>query len=524
MNPRYRVDLQRDLAMHSARTIRVVTAALGLAVLGSPGVATAQFYDVTDLGTAGVNSQAYAINQTGEVAGWIDAGDTNHGARWQNDQLADIHDTVHLSLGQGFLPGLVGFNLDHTEIYGISDARQLVGGGLKKIACIPPITVFSAIVLRPATNSDFGTPIPGDALTDLGTFGSRCLEGVANSSATGISNTNLIVGWSDIDPFTIHAFLVSPENGVFYVDTDGNEINDLMHDLGNFGGQDGVSSASAVNDAGRVVGFSYISVTPGQLAAYHCFLIIPEDNDADGNPDTWGHAPQGTVSVGRNNLMADLGTLGGLNSWGRSINNNDQVVGESDTSDRNSHAFLWQSGALTDLGTLGGNDSSASGINDLGQAVGWAEDADGRRRAFMWENGVMTDLNDLIKDGSPIRLTEARDINDEGEIVGWGEVSSGSGSERHAFRLTPTSIDPNADVTVETVPIETESGAVVLSSDLSLLPLVPESIAATVDPNTENTAAAPAPLCGIGLLGAAPLVILGLFFIRFVSAGPRRRR
>ena len=529
MNPCYRSDHQRAIFMHEffAKHVGAVVLMLGVAAL--PQVVSAQYFDVIDLGSAGVNSQAFAINKTGEVAGWIDAGGSKHGARWQNDQLADIHNTVHVQLGHGFLPGLAGFNLNHTEIYDISDGRQMVGGGLKGIQCVPPITVFTALLLRPATNSDFGTPIPGDALTDLGTFGERWL-GVANSSATAISNTNFVVGWSDIDRFTIHAFLVSPQDGVFYVDQNlPAEVNDLMHDLGNFGGQDGVSAASGVNDAGMVVGYSYIQVTPGQKAAYHCFLIIPNDTDGDGNPDTWGIAAPGNISVGRNTLMADLGTLGGLNSWGRDINNNSQVVGESDTTDRDSHAFLWKSGALTDLGTLGGKDSSASAVNDLGQVVGWAENAKGERRAYMWQNGVMTDLNSLIKAGSAIRLTEARDINEEGEIVGWGEVSNGAGAERHSFRLNPTSVDPNADVIVTAEPTvsDTGSGAVVLSSDLSLLPLVPESGATvassttSTEPNATNDS--PPPLCGAGLLGMLPVALFGFLVTRLVTTNGRRR-
>ena len=119
MNPCYRSNRQRANSVHDIFT-RVAVAAIGLGVAAFSPVVSAQYFDVIDLGSAGVNSQAYAINETGEVAGWIDAGDTKHGARWQNDQLADIHNTVHIQLGHGFLPELQGFNLNYTEIYGIS--------------------------------------------------------------------------------------------------------------------------------------------------------------------------------------------------------------------------------------------------------------------------------------------------------------------------------------------------------------------------------------------------------------------
>jgi probable HAF family extracellular repeat protein len=62
-----------------------------------------------------------------------------------------------------------------------------------------------------------------------------------------------------------------------------------------------------------------------------------------------------------------LGTLGGANGEALAINKNGQVVGDSDTTEGPTHAFIFDHSELKDLGTLPGfeNASHARGITIL---------------------------------------------------------------------------------------------------------------------------------------------------------------
>ena len=67
------------------------------------------------------------------------------------------------------------------------------------------------------------------------------------------------------------------------------------------------------------------------------------------------------------------------------MNENGQIVGESETKSGQTHAFVWRHGKMTDLGTLGGASSRALAINDRGEIVG--ERASGKAcppRAVLW--------------------------------------------------------------------------------------------------------------------------------------------
>ncbi len=150
------------------------------------------------------------------------------------------------------------------------------------------------------------------------------------------------------------------------------------------------SVAMAINDVGQVVGWSWAS-NPDYPEAYpnHAFLVTPEDG-----------------------------------SWYR----DDDLDGINDL--------------ILDLGTLGGMHSNAWGINNSGAVVGYAQHTPGdyHGHAVLWLEGVIYDLNDYIDPNSAWELEKARAINNAGQIVGSGINPAG---EKRAFLLTPQPGDCN---------------------------------------------------------------------------------
>jgi probable HAF family extracellular repeat protein len=168
-----------------------------------------------------------------------------------------------------------------------------------------------------------------------------------------------------------------------------------IHDLGTLGGSSG--SAWAINNAGRIVGSSSTAGTSQEYA----FLY-------DG-------------------LMHNLGTLpGGIHSRALGINNEDIVVGESYDAQNGKHAFLFD-GSMHALGALPGDTySTASGINSRGRIVGGSSDF--FSHAFLYEEtfhdlGTLPGLNDSF----------ASAINERGQVAGYSWLESG-GTDPTPFR------------------------------------------------------------------------------------------
>lgn len=194
-------------------------------------------------------------------------------------------------------------------------------------------------------------------------------------------------------------------------------------DLGTLGGS--YSYATGINASGQVVGYAALPAD----SAYHAFVVTPVDSDNNGTPDTWYRDAD---LNGSNDLMRDLGTLGGSYSSADGINDSGQVVGWAYDALEIQHAFLWNSGAMTDLATLPGDTgSTATAINSGGSVAGcsWTQTVD---PAFLWTpdqtqgtTGTMTSLGTLGGMNS-----FAYGLNDAGQVVGAADTGYGS---QHAF-------------------------------------------------------------------------------------------
>jgi probable HAF family extracellular repeat protein len=355
-------------------------------------------YRLVDLGTfGGPNSSDFAspiMNNEGGITGAADTADSDpnapncynfdcfvtHAYIWRNGVLTDL----------GGLPG--GFG---SEGNWINDYNQIAGQSLNGLID-PLLGTPAAVAVLWKSNGQ---------IVDLGTFGGN------ESLAAMINNRGQIVGAAANtipDPFPGPLGFWGTQSRAFLWE------KGVMRDLGDLGGPD--AFATFVNERGQIAGISYTSSTLSGVANEWCQDIPPQ------NPFLW--------EKGR---MIDLGTLGGacgFPSFGVGLNNQGQVVGQSDLAgDFTAHPFLWDPKRhphLRDLGTLGGTFGSATGLNDAGEIVGVATTPDEAPHAFFWSNGVMKDLGTVKGDGCSV----AYHINAGGQVVG----TSGDGcDEVHAF-------------------------------------------------------------------------------------------
>jgi probable HAF family extracellular repeat protein len=250
------------------------------------------------------------------------------------------------------------------------------------------------------------------SITDLGTLGGT------ESKANGISNCGRVVGESSVTTSgLLHPFI--------WHDDDGDGVSDPgeMDDLGTFAG--GTGTAYAVNASGSAVGNSLAANGP------HTFLW--HDNNGNGTSDP--------------GELQDLGTLPGdyiSTAW--DINDSSQLVGQSENTDFEAHAFVWnQSAGMQQLPTLNQIEPTvARGINNSGHIVGVASTPLGVH-AFFLNGSQMIDLGTL---GGAQSI--AHEVGETDFVVGQAELPSISIPPTHAFIWH----DDNGNGQRDTLPVD----------------------------------------------------------------------
>jgi probable HAF family extracellular repeat protein len=139
--------------------------------------------------------------------------------------------------------------------------------------------------------------------------------------------------------------------------------------------------------------------------------------------------------------IIDAGTFGWQHGFGLEINDPGDIAGRTDLGPPNAptatHAVFWsaRTGPI-DLGTLGGVSSETRALNNHGVLAGFAQKAGDtffQRHPTVWTlRAGAVETTEL----GPFAHGQAEDVNDRGEVVGWSAASPAPTSPPTAFRWT----------------------------------------------------------------------------------------
>jgi probable HAF family extracellular repeat protein len=331
------------------------------------GTAVATMLDVGTLG--GSASSALSVSATGEVGGWS----SRPGCSSAPFIWASASGMVELPA----LPGWRGTGVG--AVYAV-EGNIAVGNGVIDDVYMPAARWERNPVDGTWTAYDMGT---------LGGDHAFLLDIAVSVEAT------IAVGWSWDAAARARAIVWAGSGEIAELPVAADVVNSFAYGVNTTGTVVGAVQAGSIRAA--VWTRSGVAWNPPTMLPTLSGYADHRARAINATGDIVGYAEnsKGTRAVrwvlvnGSYQIRDDIGTLGGPGSIAYDINDRGQVVGESKTSARASHGFIWEPGkGIRDLGVFSGyTESIARSINNAqpAQIAGHSHKSDGSKRAVRWQ-------------------------------------------------------------------------------------------------------------------------------------------